>query len=101
MITQDQVDLFHTFGFLHLRQLFDAGEVGYIGDLFDAAARSDDGVSDTASPQLRELRDWLLTHDDVYDIPCMLFVDDFIYEGMGRQYYAEDSPWHADSAIVR
>ena len=101
MLTQDQIDLFHAFGFLHLRQLFDADEARYIGARFDAAPQGADGVLDTASPPLRELRDWLLSHDDIYDIPRTLFGEDFIYEGMGCQYYAEDSPWHADSAIVR
>ena len=100
MITRHHVDQFNAFGFLHLRGLLDPDEVGYVSSQFDASV-ADDVAPSVQAERTRELRDWLLTHTDIYDIPVKLFGDDFLFEGFSCQLYREDSPWHADSAIVR
>ncbi len=39
MLTSDQVDLFQAFGYLHLKQAFDAEETAFIQREFDTAIR--------------------------------------------------------------
>ena len=107
MLSTDQVDLFEAFGFLHLRQAFDADETAYIRREFDAAIRRAGIVPDTTSivgadgASSRELRDWLLAHDLIYDIADKLLGERFQFEGFNCGIYGTDSPWHADSAVIR
>lgn len=107
MLTSDQVDLFQAFGFLHLKQAFDAEETAFVQREFDAVIRrsgvdprtTDQVSADRAS--VRDLRDWFLTHELIRDIPHKLLGEGFQFEGFGCGIYGSDSPWHADSAVIR
>ena len=107
MLTSDQVDLFQAFGFLHLRHAFDAEETAFIQRKFDAAIRRSGVDPDTTEiagadrASSRDLRDWFLTHELIQDIADKLLGERFQFEGFNCGIYGSDSPWHADSAVIR
>ena len=89
MLTSDQVDLFQAFGFLHLRQAFDAEETAFIQREFDAAIRRSGVDPDTteiagadrgllAGPA--RLVSW--THDMIHGIADKLLGEQFQFEGV-------------------
>ena len=107
MLTSDQVDLFQAFGYLHLKQAFDAEETAFIQREFDAAIRRSGVDPDTTQivgadgKASRALRDWFLTHALIQDIADKLLGERFQFEGFNCGIYGSDSPWHADSAVIR
>lgn len=107
MLNADHAARFRAFGFLHLRQAFDAAETAFIQREFDAAIRRsgvDPGaaaVTGADAASCRELRDWLLAHDLISSIGRTLLGDRFQLEGFNCGIYGVDSPWHADSAVIR
>ena len=107
MLTNDHVDLFRAFGFLHLKQVFNEDETRFIQREFDTGIRRSGVSPDTTEaaradePSSRELRDWFLTHELIQDIPDKLLGERFQLEGFSYGFYGSDSPWHADSAVIR
>ncbi len=107
MLTQEQIDLFDTFGFLHLRQVLTpeerqtitaAADATWAGELERNPQADDIGLSYFVEdhPALRPL----LTDDRIYQPMVQLLGEDFIWSGSEGNRAVDpkidDHHWHAD-----
>jgi hypothetical protein len=106
MLTPAQIAHFRTFGFVILRQLYDAGETVDIRRLLDEQLEMErEGKPyDTRGRQLMlgfmesrpELMD-LLEDDRLYGPLEQLLGEGFIFSGSDGNWYSGDTQWHPDS----
>jgi hypothetical protein len=106
MLTPAQIAHFRTFGFVILRQVYDAAETVDIRNLLDEqlAMEREGKPYDTRGRQLMlgfmesrpELMD-LLEDDRLYGPLAQLLGEDFIFSGSDGNWYSGDTPWHPDS----
>lgn len=103
MLTNNQIQLFHTFGFLVLRQLFLADEIATMkreADDIMAEARQgkpfDPAQLEQVQPffERRPFLSQLVNDDRVYALGEGLVGPDFLLDGTEGNYYVGDTPWH-------
>ncbi len=104
-LTEQQLNFFHTFGFIHIPQLFSPGETAWIIEEFEyvlqifGRGKEHNGAKRTMivptidhSEQLCTLLD----NDHVVGIASDILGDDFSYASGDGNYYSSDTGWHSD-----
>ena len=104
-LTEQQFNFFHTFGFIHIPQLFAPDEVAWITEEFqhvlDTYGKGDghDGSQRTMIVPTIDHSEKLCTLLDdsrVVGIASDILGDDFNYASGDGNYYSGDTGWHAD-----
>ena len=104
-LTEQQLNFFHTFGFIHIPQLFTPDEVAWITEEFEHVlntyGRGDqhDGSQRTMIVPTIDHSEKLCTLLDdprVVGIASDILGDDFNYASGDGNYYSGDTGWHAD-----
>ena len=104
-LTEQQLNFFHTFGFIHIPQLFTPDEVAWITKEFehvlDTYGKGDvhDGSQRTMIVPTIDHSEKLCTLLDdprVVGIASDILGDDFNYASGDGNYYSGDTGWHAD-----
>ena len=104
-LTEQQLNFFHTFGFIHIPQLFTPDEVAWITEEFehvlDTYGKGDehDGSQRTMIVPTIDHSEKLCTLLDdsrVVGIASDILGDDFNYASGDGNYYSGDTGWHAD-----
>ena len=104
-LNEQQLRFFHTFGYLHVGQLFSADEIGWITREFETALNTfgggdkHDGSKRTMllAPCDRTARLCTLVDDSrIVGIASAILGEDFNYAIGDGNYYAGDTGWHPD-----
>ncbi len=103
--TQQQLSFFHRFGYLVVRQLFDAREVAAVTHAFErtmhdfGTARVHDGTRRTGIlgpiQHIPEMNG-ILDHPGILDLAGGILGDDFNYACGDGNYYSGETGWHPD-----
>ena len=105
MLTPEQIAHFETFGFLVLRDVFSAAEVGSIQTEFDSVWSEASGgeawsgeKTESRQPfcEIRPSLTELVEDDRIYGAVEQLLGPKFIWGASGATRYVGDSGWHAD-----
>jgi hypothetical protein len=106
-LTEQQLNHFHTFGFLILRQLLAPAEVCWVTDEFvtvierHGGGKSHDGAKRTfmvPTIDYSERLCTLLDDERIVGIASSLLGADFSYASGDGNYYSGDTGWHPDGA---
>jgi len=107
MLTQKQIDQYHTFGCLILRNVLSAYDIDKLNEEFDAKlettfrAKANGGKPIHCSwPNLgpgTPFTGSLLEDPRIYEIPEALFDDEVYGVSTNATSFIEDTPWHPDS----
>lgn len=104
-LTEKQLDFFHTFGFIHIPQLFNQDEVNWIiaefENVLDTHGRGTehDGSSRTMivpTIDYSERLCTLLDDERVVGVASSILGADFSYASGDGNYYSGDTGWHPD-----
>ena len=106
-LTTQQLNHFHTFGFLVFRELFGPDEVAWITDEFEDVIQtcSDGKIHDESKRTMivptidrSERLCTLLDDTRIEGIASGILGDDFNYASGDGNYYSGDTDWHADGS---
>ena len=104
-LTEQQLNFFHTFGFVHVPQLFNPDEVAWITEEFEHVLNTygkGDGHDGSQRTMIVPTIDHseklctLLDEPRVVGIASDILGDDFNYASGDGNYYSGDTGWHAD-----
>ena len=108
-LTTQQLNHFHTFGFLVFRELFGPDEVAWITDEFEDVIQTcgDDKIHDESKrtmivPTIDHSKRLCTLLDDtrIEGIASGILGDDFNYASGDGNYYSGDTDWHADGSYT-
>ena len=104
-LTEQQLNFFHTFGFIHIPELLSPDETAWIIEEFEyvlqtfGRGKGHDGSTRTMIvPTIdhSERLSTLLDNDRVVGIASDILGEDFSYASGDGNYYSGDTGWHAD-----